>query len=381
MNRNDDIFVKKVNDILDSYTRFDETNGKLDLTLNAGFFANCTITLGGLIRIYPSDRYVKVNWPSQDQWRDDDQLGRNLFDLYFQPNSDLDPHSLSRLSPFRASGVLRDLRFDKLTPYIENYFAPSEVARKKLDELVHKYEIDYDNTIGVWYRGTDKFLAHTTELMPVQARYYVTEVLRLIRKNPRLRVLLQTDQEQVRDIFVRELGEHMFYFSELPVIKSLIGVHNMSREDRGISNFEFATTLLAVVYIFAKCRYVVTHTGNVGLWIYLYRGSARNTFQLRSRLPDLISQYEDETGTPSEGLSTQGRVDASIGAEEIYELRSENDELRSRNKALRNELGAIRTSFIYRCMNILATNLDRLFPDDTLRGRFRKRITQSLTNG
>jgi hypothetical protein len=374
MKPNDDIFVKKRNDTLDTYTHVDEAKNQLDITISAGFFANCSITLSALTRAYPSERYMKVNWPCQDQWRNDDQVGKNLFDLYFEPNSDLDPNTLANLSPFRTHTVYRDLRFDKLTPYIENYFTPSEIARKKLNELVHKYEIDYDNTIGLCYRGTDKF----TELVPVPPRYYVAEVLRLIRKNPRLKVLLLTDQEQIRDIFVRELGEHVFYFSELPVTKSLIAIHNISREDRGISNFELGITLLAVVNIFAKCRYVVTYTGNVSLWICLYRGTANNTCQLRPRLPNLISQYEDETGTRSESTTTRGNVYASIDEEEIYELRSENIELRSKNMDLLHELSTITTSFMYRCMAFLATKIDRLFPDNTVRGKFRKRITQAL---
>src|SRR5208282_4477530 len=352
----------KPNEILDAYTHVD--GDQLDVTLNSGFFANCSATLGGLARIHPCERYVKVNWSRQDLWRDEDQAGKNLFELYFHPNSNLDPHALANLSPISSHTVCRDLRFDKLTPYIENYFAPSEIVRNKLDELDDKYEIDYDNTIGLWYRGTDKF----TERVPVPPRYYVDEVRRLIRKNSRLRVLLQTDQEQVRDIFLGQLGGHAFYLSELPVTKSLIGIHYMSREDRGISNFEFGTTLLAVVNIFARCRYVVTHTGNVGIWIYLYRGTARNTFQLRPRLPDLIPQYEGETGIPLERTMTQGNVYASIHEEDIYELRSENIELRSDSIDLRNELSAIKTSFMYKCMKFLATKIDHFFPDNTVRG-------------
>ena len=64
-------------------------------------------------------------------------------------------------------------------------------------------------------------------------------------------------------------------------------------------------------------------------------------------------------------------VDASIFDEEIYDLRSENADLRY-------ELSAITTSFMYRCMKSLATKIDHLFPDNTRRGKFRKRITQAL---
>ena len=357
------VFARRWNDYLDTCTNVDAVKNQLDITHSAGFFSNCSVTLWGLTRMYPSERYMKVNWPCQDLWRNDDQAGKNLFDLYFDPNSDLDTHALAKLSPIDHHGVYRDLRFDKLTPYISNYFAPSEIVRKQLNELVNKYEIDYNNTIGLAYRGTDKF----TELTPVPPRYYATEVQRLISKNPRLRVLLQTDQEQIRDIFAKELGESVFYFSELPVTKSSTGIHNMSREDWGISNFEFGVMLLAVVNIFAKCKYVVTHTGNVSLWMYLYRGSARNTCQLRPRMPNIIS----ESGETHSERTKRGNVYTSALEEEVYELRSE-------NKQLQDELSAITTSFMYRCMKSLATTIDRLFPDNTTRGKLSKRITQAL---
>ncbi len=368
MKSNDDVFVRKVNGILDTRAHVDDRTNQISITHSQGFFSNCTVTLWALTRLYPSERFMKVDWRCQDQWRNDDQVGKNLFDLYFHPNRYLDTHALANLPPINHHGVYRDLRFDKLTPYMENYFVPSERVREKMDELVRKYKIDYSNTIGVCYRGTDKF----TELVPVPPHYYVDEIRRLIKKNPRLRVLLQTDQEQVRDIFMRDLGERVFYLSELPVTKSLIGAHKISREDRGISNFEFGITLIAVVNILAKCRYVVTHTGNVSLWIYLYRGNASNTCQLRPGLPNLISQYEDETETPSEETAREDNVHVSAFEEEIYNLRLENN-------GLRYELSSITTCYIYRCMKSLATKIDRLFPHNTTRGRFRKHITEALS--
>ncbi len=365
MKSNDDVFVRKVNGILDTRAHVDDRTNQISITHSQGFFSNCTVTLWALTRLYPSERFMKVDWRCQDQWRNDDQVGKNLFDLYFHPNRYLDTHALANLPPINHHGVYRDLRFDKLTPYMENYFVPSERVRKKMGELVRKYKIDYSNTIGVCYRGTDKF----TELVPVPPHYYVDEIRRLIKKNPRLRVLLQTDQEQVRDIFMRDLGERVFYLSELPVTKSSIGAHKISREDRGISNFEFGITLIAVVNILAKCIYVVTHTGNVSLWIYLYRGNASNTCQLRPRLPNLISQYEDETETPSEETAREDNVHVSAFEEEIYNLRLENN-------GLRYELSSITTSYMYRCMKSFATKIDRLFPHNTTRGRFRKHITE-----
>ena len=359
-----EIYVKKTNLYLDKWSRFDKDESQLDITHSHGFFSNCTITLSCLTRIYPAERYVKVNWPRQDRWRDDDQAGRNLFDSYFLPNNNLDTHAMAKLSPLNHHGVYRDLSFDKLKPYIQNYFAPTKIVRRKIDEFVQKYGIDYDNTVTLWYRGTDKF----TELALIPPRYYVAEAQRLIRTHPKLRVLIQTDQEQIRDILINELGESAFYLNELPVSKSLTGIHAVPSEERGLTNFEFGTALLAVVQIASKCKYLITHTGNVGLWIYLYRGNAMNTYQLKPRLPNLISQYDSHQ---TQNKTLQENIHTSALEEENYELRTENEKVHA-------ELDAINASYIYRSMKSLSAKMDQLLPDNTMRGKLRKRVTKAF---
>ena len=360
-----EIYLKKTKLFIDECSRFDKDRSQLDITHSHGFFSNCTITLGCLTWIHPAEKYVKVNWPLQDRWRDHYQAGINLFDQYFLPNINLDSHALAKLLPVDHHGVYRDLSFDKLKPYIQNYFVPTEIVRRKADEFIQRYDIDYDNTVALCYRGTDKF----TELTPIPPRYYAAEAQRLIRKNPRLRVFVQTDQKQVRDILMKELGESAFYLNELPVSKSLIGVHAISSEDRGLTNFEFGTALLAVVMICANCKYVITHTGNVGLWIYLYRGNATNTCQLKPRLPNLISQYDHQT--PQGILQDNART--STLEEENYELRTENEKLHV-------ELDTVKASYMYRSMKSLSTKIDQLLPDNTTRGKFRKRVTNAFAS-
>jgi hypothetical protein len=70
-------------------------------------------------------------------------------------------------------------------------------------------------------------------------------------------------------------------------------------------------------------------------------------------------------------------VYASILEEENYELRTENIDVHDL-QIVQDELRAVRASFIYRSMKSLATKIDRLFPDNTTRGRLRKRITEAL---
>lgn len=90
-----------------------------------GFFAHCLITLWALTSIYPSDRFVRVSWPTQNRWRDRDQSGENLFDLYFDQNQQADLSQLSSLQPVEYHGAYSALQFDRLRPYVQSYFLPS----------------------------------------------------------------------------------------------------------------------------------------------------------------------------------------------------------------------------------------------------------------
>ena len=57
----------------------------------------------------------------------------------------------------------------------------------------------------------------------------------------------------------------------MPVTSSSSSLHTLS--EKVISNFELGVNLLAAIKVLAQCEYVVSHTGNVSLWIFLYRGS------------------------------------------------------------------------------------------------------------
>jgi hypothetical protein len=229
-----------------------------------------------------------VNWSTQKRYKD--QLGKDLFELYFHPNPNVDLQSLVKISLIDQHRIYEDLDFEKLSPYIENYFLPSDIVRVKQEEFVRKYSIDYENTIGLCYRGTDKWL----EIAQIQPEYYVQGVKRLIKREPSLRIMIQTDQEQIRNHFVSVLGKRAFFLSELPVSSSAIGVHNMSDSERGISNFENDQRLLAAVNILSKCKYTITHTGSIGLWTYLFRGTPRNACQLKPGAPDVYSSFGGE---------------------------------------------------------------------------------------
>jgi hypothetical protein len=98
-----------------------------------------------------------------------------------------------------------------------------------------------------------------------------------MKKYPRMRVLVQTDQAQVRDFLLEEIGERAFFIEEMPVTYSSQAIHDVISPEAQIS---FGQTLLATVLIMSKTRHLITHTGNMALWTILYRGNLRKVTQL-----------------------------------------------------------------------------------------------------
>jgi hypothetical protein len=137
--------------------------------------------------------------------------------------------------------------------------------------LTEKYQIISDETIALNYRGTDKH----TEIKIWPPEDYWSELQPLIDANPNCRILIQTDQRQVREYFVEKLGSRCFFFDELPVTEGDLGIHKIL----DTSKMTFGLYLLAMVIIMARCKYLITHTGNVAYWTLLYRGNSNNVRQ------------------------------------------------------------------------------------------------------
>ena len=268
--------------------QYDPQRRQLKLLHDAGFFSNCTVTLQNLTVLYPVDGHIDVIWPTQKMWRNAGSNGQNLFNDYFEPQDRSSAKEMQFVPRFNYHGFYEDLRFNKLSPYIYNYFNPSPLVESRIQQFFEKYQICPARTIGVCYRGTDK----SFEVPSITPSRYLSEVQQLLHKHPDFRVLVQTDQKQVRDYLVNEIGPAAFYIEEMPVTSSVSAMHITS--DKPMSNFELGINLLSVVKILAQCEYLVTHTGNVSLWIFLYRGSSRNCRQLRPRAVDDVVSYDGD---------------------------------------------------------------------------------------
>ncbi|MDZ4655871.1 MAG: hypothetical protein U1F44_08355 [Coriobacteriia bacterium] len=148
--------------------------------------------------------------------------------------------------------------------YVDAFMTPSDEVLETAEFFDEKYRIAMAPTIAVCYRGTDKHI----EVKPTPISHYFATVDKLLVSKSDAEVLIQTDQEQVRDAFVERYGTRCKYIEELPVTTGDRVLHSDSKlcGDRDV----FAKNLYAMCLALSKSDVLVTHTGNVGFFLALH---------------------------------------------------------------------------------------------------------------
>lgn len=141
--------------------------------------------------------------------------------------------------------------------------------------FISKYKINAEKTIYLCYRGNEKCKETTIG----SYEEYISEVKKIQKENKDYEVLVQTDETEFLEYCFAHL-DNVKYFNELPTRKK-DKTHTVyySINKQGLDKFDFAINFISSLYLGSKCKYVVTHTGNCGIWIVLYRGSSLGVSQ------------------------------------------------------------------------------------------------------
>ena len=168
----------------------------------------------------------------------------------------------------------KDLDLDRLSHYIDYYFFPSDYELSVKNYFEQKYSIDYDNTCSIFYRGIEK------ETETHQAGYdeFIDKAKEIQQQNPNIRFLVQTDEYDFLKAFVNNISG-CFCFEEMPVVNRSAYTTAMPFLIKPEDRTNFACMFFAVTLCISQCKYLVTHSGNCGLWAILYRGNSKNVSQ------------------------------------------------------------------------------------------------------
>lgn len=258
-------------------------DGTLFCGHQSGFFSTCTVALWNIAEVLERTGEMprRIDFSRAFRWFRNAEQTRDASDMYplfFRPGAVDATRGLTWLPRVRYHGLYRWIDYRRFGLVIERYFQPSEKARAFQSKWIARYDIDSAKTIAVVYRGTDK----STELALASPLAYVDQARKILERHPDFRILIQTDELAVRDLFVQEFGSRCFFIEDMPVSRHGVVVHELDdaslQRDRG----EFGVMLVAVTELLSRAAFVVNHTGNLALWVCLWRGHSRGVVQFDS---------------------------------------------------------------------------------------------------
>lgn len=271
-------------------SEYDPESKVLYCCWNEGFFSNCSVTLAGLIEIYNRYRLVpnRIDFSRAFlPYREPEQVTQktDLYPEFFQMDPEIEIGIRGKIKALAHHDSYRYQSICAFSPFINRFFHLATSIAGIEQDLSAKYRIDYENTLAVCYRGTDK--KEEVKLANPYQLIHLTE--RLLKENPKLRVWIQTEQRQMCEQFLSYFGERCFVVHELPVQAGNVPMENILPFDGVKPNrFEFGQILLAVTHMLSQCGWVVNHTGNKACWIWLFRGNADRMWQF-DRRGELVS--------------------------------------------------------------------------------------------
>jgi hypothetical protein len=245
----------------------------LVITHSSGFFSCCTIRLTKIIEY--CNKYGKlpdrVDSDKQFEWYKPDPA-RSVVDDYFQTL----PTSIRVSFPiffetFHQFTDFRKLPFASLRPFIERYFSLTEGIKTLVKTIESKYSIDYGNTCVLFYRGNDK----ATETTLSSYEDYIRRARVLLSTHPAVRFLIQSDETEFIDA-ISVLPNTVVFRDEIRHISKASTSVDLAMP---ATNYEFSKLFLAIVYLMSQCKWILMGSGNISLWITLYRGSCENIQQ------------------------------------------------------------------------------------------------------
>ena len=132
-------------------------------THNAGFFSCCTVRLSDIVEyIRKTHELPEVDSSAQFAWyknvndNDNNNMNTDITFHYFQDYHPIYKYPIDIDFHWKYQFMDYTKIDNKIYPIVRKYFAPSEEIKQIISMMENKYNIDYDNTCVLFYRGNDK---------------------------------------------------------------------------------------------------------------------------------------------------------------------------------------------------------------------------------
>lgn len=254
----------------------------LKTTHNAGFFSCCSVKLNDIVIFVNKNGKFPDSVDSSEQyaWYKNDPKRDVTFD-YFEHYDNVTDVVTSGTISYRHNHQYKhysDIDYKGLTPLIKKYFTPSAQVNGLISDIESKNNLNYENICVLFYRGNDK----NKEIAKCEYEEYLTYSDKILEENPEVKFLIQSDETEFIEFMTKKYPNNSFYFKD--------DIRHMSKCSSTVDkvmkdkNYEFSKKYLAITIIMSRCKYIICGTGNCDIWIMLYRGNNKNTFQNNKKL-------------------------------------------------------------------------------------------------
>jgi len=232
----------------------------------AGFFSSCSVQLEKIVQHFNKNKRCaeSVDRSQQFSWY---KPAEASIEEYFEPvPTTIRYGRWIHYEHYYQFLNYKTLDLKSLQPFIKKFFTPSKQIRDIVTGLEQKYNIDYEKTFVVFYRGNDK----VTETQLGTYDDFIRPAKEFQAAHPEWKCLVQTDETEFLERALREIPNAFCFQDEIRHIPRTAEttVDRIFKE----TNFQFSKNFLAITLIMAKSAHVFCGTGNCSLWIALYRG-------------------------------------------------------------------------------------------------------------
>lgn len=255
---------------------------ELSIRHNAGFFSCCTIRLIEIIKFFNQHKRLPASIDDKEQFaffkkNPEDYVVPEFFKTTDFPVEHTKEVVVTEEPGEVSFGDYSKLHFEDVNPFLYKYFSPSDAVWNICSKYEANYQIDFQNTCAIFYRGNDK--KRECEITPYED--FINKAQEVLDANPDIRFLVQPDETEFLQAFTKAFPGRCFNFKETP---------HMRRKDSAIfyelpsdKKMDHGQHFLAAVLTMSRCKHVITHSGNGGMFCVLYRGNFDNVFQFRNK--------------------------------------------------------------------------------------------------
>lgn len=237
------------------YNEFDQTLHGLH---ESGFYSCINEVRNSLYRLMNEKIYPKkISFENTLAWyRNSEDLYPILYKTDSSKIDGLKDHTFNFTYFCPTALDLKTFDFEKADLVEKVYFSPSDRVLERVESLKKKYDIDYENTLAILHRGTDKHREATLLSKDEWCQHIKS------RNDKDYRVLIQTDELQFRNCF-EDTFPNSFFFDEMIFRNAYVLPSDFK--------VQWSVDFEAIMHIISKCKKIVTHSGNVGFIPVLYR--------------------------------------------------------------------------------------------------------------